>query len=76
VRFLLKFLFTGLLLLLLVALGTEVVALRRSAAPAQGPASPPVVRKRAHPTAPPKTVRPVPRRPVPVHATPKKPPSH
>ncbi|ALW86054.1 hypothetical protein AUC43_13720 [Hymenobacter sedentarius] len=50
----------GLLLLLAVALGTEVVALHRSQGPgAPKPAAPVVVRKAPHPHAPPKTVRPV-----------------
>ena len=59
VRILLKILFTGLLLLLLVALGTEVVALHRASAPEPPyPTAPVLVRKAVGPAAPFKTVRP------------------
>ncbi|MCC3152491.1 hypothetical protein Q3A66_05590 [Hymenobacter sp. BT770] len=55
---LLKVLLCGLLLLLAVALGTEVVALHRSQVPGSPkPAAPVVVRKAPHAHAPPKTVR-------------------
>ena len=55
---LLKVLLCGLLLMLAVALGTEVVALHRSQEPSSSKSAPPVVvRKAAHATALPKTVR-------------------
>ncbi len=55
-RILLKILLTGLLLVLIVALGTEVAALRRNALPALlGP--PVVVRKSATAAVPRKSVR-------------------
>lgn len=55
-RILLKILLTGLLLVLVVALGTEVVALHHTALPALlGP--PVVVRKSATAAVPPKSVR-------------------
>ena len=48
VRMLLRFLFAGLLLVLLVALGTEVAALHRRSRPVPDqPAAPVVVRKSA-----------------------------
>ncbi|MBU6121681.1 hypothetical protein [Hymenobacter siberiensis] len=57
-RTLLKILLGSLLLLLLVALGTEVVALHRSALPLPGLTAPPmVVRKSTTAPMPPKTVR-------------------
>ena len=61
VRTLLKILVTGLLLLLVVAVGTEVVALRRinSSDPAQS-TPPVVVRKSVHDGTPTKTVRKLP----------------
>ena len=59
-RTLLKILLSGLLLVLLVALGTEVVALHRSALPLFAQTAPPVVvRKSTTVPMPPKTVRPV-----------------
>ncbi|MDB5268923.1 MAG: hypothetical protein JWP58_1963 [Hymenobacter sp.] len=57
-RTLLKILLGSLLLVLLVALGTEVVALHRIALPNQS-VSPVVVRKSTTAPMPPKTVRPV-----------------
>ena len=55
----LKILFTGLLLLLVLAIGAEVVALHRSAlAPTVHPAHPLVVRKAFNSTEPAKTVQP------------------
>ena len=57
-RILLIILFTGLLLMLVVAVGAEVVALHRG--PASGPPSPTtpiVVRKAIHAVTPLKTVR-------------------
>ncbi|WP_210515156.1 hypothetical protein [Hymenobacter terricola] len=60
-RNLLKFLLTSLLLVLVVAVGAEVVALHRSTLLHPLQAAPTVVvRKAAYPTTPPKTVRPVP----------------
>ena len=57
-RILLKILLGSLLLVLLVALGTEVVALHRSALAVPDQAPPPVVvRKSATALVPPKTVR-------------------
>lgn len=57
-RTLLKILLGSLLLVLLVALGTEVVALHRSALPLPGQTAPPmVVRKSTTAPMPPKTVR-------------------
>ena len=59
-RTLLKILLSGLLLVLLVALGTEVVALHRSAPALLAQAAPPVVvRKSTTAPMPPKMVRPV-----------------
>ncbi|GAB2871631.1 hypothetical protein [Hymenobacter ruber] len=59
-RTLLKLLLGSLLLVLLVALGTEVVALHRSAPALLAQTAPPVVvRKSTTAPAPPKTVRPV-----------------
>ena len=58
-RILLKIAITGLLLLLMVALGTEVVALHRGAlAPVPLSAHPVVVRKVLNSAEYPKTVRP------------------
>jgi hypothetical protein len=60
VRTLLKLLLGSLLLVLIVALGTEVVALHRSALPLPDQGNPPVVvRKSTTAPMPPKTVRPV-----------------
>ncbi|GAA3961161.1 hypothetical protein [Hymenobacter antarcticus] len=57
---LLKILITGLLVMLVLALGTEVVALRRGAmASGKHPAHPVVVRKVLNPAERLKTVRPV-----------------
>ena len=58
-RILLKILFGSLLLVLVVALGTEVVALHRSALPLPAQTSPPVVvvRKSTTVPMPPKMVR-------------------
>ena len=58
-RTLLKIVFAGLLLLLVLALGTEVVALHRGAlAPVSLSAHPVVVRKVLNPAEHPKTVQP------------------
>ena len=58
-RILLKILISGLLLLLVLAVGTEVVALHRRARPTVAPlAHPIVVRKVLNPAEHPKTVRP------------------
>ena len=57
----LKFIMAGLLLVLAVALGTEVAALHRLAPPQT--AGPVVVRKATHRPAPIKIVRPVPPHP-------------
>ena len=55
----LKILFTGLLLLLVLAIGAEVAALHRGAlAPTAHPAPPLVVRKAFNSTEPAKTVQP------------------
>ena len=64
-RILLKILLGSLLLVLIVALGTEVVALHRSALPLPSQTAQPVVVRKS-PTAPmpPKTVRPVAAAPV------------
>ncbi len=63
-RILLKIILTSLLLVLIVAVGAEVVALRRSALPDPLQVAPPVVvRKAAGTSTAPKTVRPVPGRP-------------
>lgn len=57
-RTLLKILLGSLLLMLLVALGTEVVALHRNTLPLPGQTAPPmVVRKSTTAPMPPKTVR-------------------
>lgn len=57
-RILLIILFTGLLLMLMVAVGAEVVALRRGSAPVpSSPTKPIVVRKAIHTVTPLKTVR-------------------
>ena len=57
-RILLKILLSSLLLVLIVALGTEVVALHRNALPPPAPGTPPVVvRKSSTAPEPPKTVR-------------------
>ena len=59
-RIVLKILFTCLLLVLAVALGTEVAALHRAALPIPARVLPPVVvRKAAYASTPPKTVRPL-----------------
>jgi hypothetical protein len=64
VRILLKILLSSLLLVLIIAVGTEVVALHRSTLPPAGQASPPVVvRKSTTAPMPLKTVRPVPGHP-------------
>ena len=58
-RILLKILISGLLLLLVLAVGTEVVALHRQARPAVAHlAHPIVVRKALNPAERPKTVQP------------------
>jgi hypothetical protein len=58
VRILLKILLSSLVLVLILALGTEVVALHRNALPPPDPDTPPVVvRKSATAPEPPKTVR-------------------
>ena len=68
----LRIFFPGLLLLLALAVGTEVVALHRSTAQAPLQASRPVVvRKSAHASRPPKTVRPMSGRPSVSPARPK-----
>ena len=65
---LLKLLVTGLFLLLLVAVGTEVAALHPGGAPALAAPRPALVRKAAPASAPVKTVRLVPRTPRPAGA--------
>jgi len=65
VRILLKILIPGLLLVLALAVGAEVVALHRAARPAQVPlVAPVVVRKAPDLLPPPKLVRTLPRPPV------------